>query len=182
MTYNRGFEFWNEEHRECNCGSYAFNLDEWYCPGYLSGTYDDDDCEIPIFLGYCEDDGMTEDELANQLAGFYLDKIKKDFKDSIRILCEQPRIVDLKDNEELIAFRAGAYSWGGCNCSSYDYDFHFKVYRDGRWLEKKGSLAINFTTLDDWMGSLYYNSETFYIIHRFKNLTSIEKNDILYIE
>ena len=70
MKYNKGFSFWNEDHKECNCGSYAFNLDEWYHPGCFHG--DDDEDYIVDNLEYWSDEGCMGDELADKLADFYL--------------------------------------------------------------------------------------------------------------
>ena len=164
MTYNKGFDFWNEEHVECNCGSYAFNLDEWYHPGCICGRYDDCDEDVITFLECWNAEGVSDDELANELASFYLDKIKNDFENEVRIVFESELPTLINEGEEVIAFRAGAYEFDG----EFDYDFHFKVYRFGQWFEKRGCEPIRPTNLDDWCASLFYNSETFYIIHVLK--------------
>lgn len=179
MTYNKGFDFWNEEHAECNCGSYAFNLDEWYHPGCICGRYNDCDEDVITFLDCWNAEGVSDDELADELASFYLDKIKNDFGNSIVISVIEPDVELFETEEvEVIAFRAGAYEFDG----EIDYDFHFKVYRFGQWFEKRGHEPIRPTNLDDWCASLYYNSQTFYIVHHLENLTSIKKDDILFIE
>ena len=182
MNYNKSFDFWNEEHEDCNCGSYAFNLDEWYHPGCICGRYDDCDDDVITFLDSWSDEGIDDDELANELASFYLDKIENDFEGEIRIVHDFELPTYVCPGEEVIAFRAGAYAWKGYNCSSFDYDFHFKVLRDGHWFEKRGSEPIRATNLNEWTASIYYNSETFFIIHRLQNLTYVEKSDILFIE
>ena len=175
MKYNKGLDFWNEEHRDCNCGSYAFNLDEWYHPGCLYG--DDDESEVTDLLHDLAEI-YDDDDMADQLADFYLGRIKEDFGDDIVISALEPNVDNFDDNVEVIAFRAGAYEYS----DEIDYDFHFKVYRFGRWFEKRGSEPVRPTNLDDWCASIHYNSQTFYIIHSLENLTFIEKDDILYIE
>lgn len=165
MEYNKGLDFWKKEHEECNCGSYAFNLNEWYCPGAIRGT-DDEDGPIDC-LDYWYGQGYRREELADKLAEFYLEKIEDDFRDKIKIVTEMPELSDT--NIEVIAFRAGAYEEE--DYDDFDYDFHFKVFRNGSWLEKRGREPIKFTSLEDWSGSICYNSQTFYIIHRLENLT-----------
>jgi len=95
--------------------------------------------------------------------------IKNDFGDRIVISIYEPIQEYLKENDEVIAFRAGAYDYEFGD--EFDYDFHFKVYRHGKWFEKRGCEPIRPTSLDDWTGSIYYNSQTFYIIHHCENLT-----------
>lgn len=165
MKYNKGFDFWNEDHRDCNCGSYAFNLDEWYHPGSLCG--EDEEENIIENLEYWAEDEHEDDELADKLADFYLDRIANDFKDDITISIIEPDLDNLEDGIEVIAFRAGAYQWKG-EYADFDYDFHFKVYRYNNWFEKRGCEPVRITSLNDWSGSIYYNSQTFYITHHLK--------------
>lgn len=165
MEYNKGLDFWKKEHKECNCGSYAFNLNEWYSPGVICGA--DDENGLMDCLDYWYGEGYRREELADELAKFYLERIEDDFKDSIKIVTEMPELY--RPNAEVIAFRAAAYA--GEDYENFDYDFHFKVFRDGKWLEKKGSQPIKFTSIEDWSGSICYNSQTFYIIHSLENLT-----------
>ena len=171
MEYNKGLDFWNEEHKNCNCGSYAFNLNEWYNPGCMCGRYNNFDDDVLYLLDCWHEGGADDDDLANDLASFYLDKIKNDFGDEVRIVFESKLPTLVNEGEEVIAFRAGAYAWEGYNCSSFDYDFHFKVLRNGHWFEKCGGGLVQETNLDEWTTSIYYNSETFFIIHRLQNLT-----------
>ena len=171
MEYNKGLDFWNEEHKNCNCGSYAFNLNEWYHPGCMCGRYNDCNDDVLYLLDCWHEGGADDDDLANDLASFYLDKIKNDFGDEVRIVFASELPTSVNEGEEVVAFRAGAYAWEGYNCSSFDYDFHFKVLRNGHWFEKCGSGLIQETNLDEWTTSIYYNSKTFFIIHRLQNLT-----------
>lgn len=166
MEYNKGLDFWKKEHEECNCGSYAFNLNEWYSPGVICGVDDNENGPMDC-LDYWYGEGYRRKELADELAKFYLERIEDDFKDSIQIVTEMPELY--RTNAEVIAFRAAAYVEE--DYENFDYDFHFKVFRDGKWLEKKGSQPIKFTSIEDWSGSICYNSQTFYIIHSLENLT-----------
>lgn len=169
MKYNKSLTFWDECHRECNCGSYALNLNEWYHPGDLCGHGTED--SAGWFLAD-QDPYYTDDELADMLAEYYIDHLLEDFGDSISMpSLDEPEVIP--NGEELIAFRAGAYRFGE-DSDECDYDFHFKVYRDGDWFEKMGSDDIQRTSINDWCNScMYYNSQTFYFTHKWsENLTN----------
>ena len=165
MKYNKGFDFWKENHEDCNCGSYAFNLDEWYHPGCLCGEDSQDELLDSLECWFAEN--CDDDELADKLADFYLNRIKDDFVDKITISICEPNVELLDNNVEVIAFRAGVYEFGYYE-PDFDYDFHFKVYRDGHWFEKRGFEPVRLTSLDEWSGSIYYNSQTFYITHQIE--------------
>jgi hypothetical protein len=44
-----------------------------------------------------------------------------------------------------------------------DVDFHFKVLRDGHWLEKQGMEQVKFCELDEWGR---YIGEPVYMYHK----------------
>ena len=180
MNYNRDPNFWNQKQAHCNCGSLAFNLNDWYHPGSL--THSDNEGEIYEYFNiWIYEDGIyNDDELSDLLAQFYLERMQRDFGSYMSEPTVIPIETPLAPNEELIAFRAGAYVWTSDGTEDYDYDFHFKVYRNGEWIEKRGPGSVNPCSIDNWDGSMYYNSETYYFIHRFpENLTLYENDDIL---
>ena len=143
---------------ESNCGSYALNVEEWYDP----------ESELFNLVGYINewidelyDMGYSVDEIADIYAEKLVEKILSDFEGEIREIY-YPSEVDT--DEELIAFRGWCYvdidNW-------VDYDFHFKVFRDGFWKEKCGHGPVRFCTEDDWSyGFRTYNSETIYFAHK----------------
>lgn len=173
MKYNKGFDFWNEYRADCNCGSLAFNLDEWYHPGDLTGHYEEFMAEDFLCGLDVDRAGHDDDVLADELAEFYIDLLIEDFGDEIsEPSLDEPEVIP--NGYELIAFRAGAYLWDDGYGDTWDYDFHFKVLREGQWLEKCGSGSVFPTSLSNWSaGSMYYNSHTFYFIHKIacENLT-----------
>ena len=86
-----------------------------------------------------------------------------EFADELRILNSEKD--DLLADEELIAFRTYCIydeeeGWEPCPV----WDFHFRVFRDGRWQEKQGSWPVNdCCDMDDWGR---YDSEIFYFAHK----------------
>ena len=63
-------------------------------------------------------------------------------------------------DKELIAFN------GFCSCDdnyNIDYDFHFKVFRDGMWSEKPGCEPVKFCELEEWGR---YTGEPVYMYHK----------------
>ena len=72
-------------------------------------------------------------------------------------LREVTSIDDCAQNEEIIAFRTYV------DLDFYeDFDFHFKVLRNGEWSEKNGNGPVHTCTLENW-GK--YNSSTFFLAH-----------------
>lgn len=181
MKYNTDKHFWEKKRPNCNCGSFAFDLDSWYTPGSLSGDKDDDDEDtIYDFIEDLYECGHNEDSIANKLLQRYAHKVAEDFGDSVYgFTLKEIDPYKLDDDEELIALRAGV-SIQDDRYLDLDYDFHFKVFRDNRWYEKQGATEVHVCLLDVWCGSMEYNSVTAYFIHRRpENLTDVEKFDIL---
>jgi hypothetical protein len=68
------------------------------------------------------------------------------------------------DDVELIAFSTYCYA----NSSKYsDYDYHFKVFRDGKWMEKCGSGPVEECTEDGWGD---YIGDVTYFYHKIGGL------------
>ena len=84
----------------------------------------------------------------------------EDFKGELRL---QKAGEEPKQNEELISFATFAYyseEEGDSN-----YDFHFKVFRDGKWMEKNGWGPVHECSEWDWGD---YISDVYYLIHKIK--------------
>ncbi len=109
-----------------NCGSLALNIKEWYCPDEVFDTPDEDYAYYLIEKNKCTLEAAIKLMLARNV-----EQILKDF--DFLELCSGDR--ELARGEELIAFRM---------CLSYpifgelDTDYHFRVKRNNRWLEKPG--------------------------------------------
>ena len=172
MGYNTDKKFWEKKHPDCNCGSFAFDLNKWYCPGSLTGIDSED--ELIDLIDYYYLNGYDEMSIANQLLEEYIERIITDFEDKVYgFSLDNIDISKLEPDEELIAFRAGVAVDEIDAAPEFDYDFHFKVFRKHEWYEKNGSSAVHHCEIDNWYTStIFYNSDTIYFIHkRPQNLT-----------
>lgn len=155
---NSNPKYYEEHCGEANCGSYALNLQGWYDPeGYFCHVYD---CEYPDdAMGILYESGYDEDEINRLYADILVEGILEEFDGELRQVDWRESI---EDNEELIAFRTFAI----CEDDEgeyFHYDFHFKVFRDGKWMEKHGSYAVQECDEDEWGN---YNSKTYYFAHK----------------
>lgn len=160
ISYRRNSnpKYYEEHCGEANCGSYALNLQGWYNPDiYFCDVYD---CEYPEdgmveLYGY----GYDEDEINQLYAETLVEGILSEFEEELRLLQYGSKP---KDNEELIAFRTYT-SCEGEDEDFFEYDFHFKVFRNKKWMEKHGARQVEECTEKDWGP---YNSKTYYFAHR----------------
>ena len=136
-----------------NCGGYALRTYSWYQP------YNDEE-DFVWDLGNLY---MGEEELARGALESCVDYMLEEFGEDLRVVADgeyDPQ------TEELIAFRTStddetdSYDWP-------DFDFHFKVFRDGKWMEKCGTEEIREADPDNWIiGCYVYNSDTVYLAHK----------------
>ena len=114
---------------EFNCGGFALNQFEWYCP------YDYEYRAEAIDLREQYDDGYISryDELCDLLADIFVRYMEHD------IACREiVSEADLEDDEYLVAFKA-----------SYD-DFHYaRKFSDGKWYHKMGGSKIEEVTEEE---------------------------------
>lgn len=134
---NRDPNYFNEECMHANCGSFAFNIREWYCP---DECFDQDDLELAAQL--IDDEGLDETDVIRLLFDRNVEQIHQDFE----LKDVDNKDYPLKDNEELIAFRMCI------NRTFYDdelvVDYHFRVKREGKWMEKCGIGRVR--TIEDY--------------------------------
>lgn len=149
-TQNHDPNYYEKHQDSSNCGSFAFQIEEWYSPDEYFEDIQGQSIEEWIERGL--EVGYDEWELSDLLADLLSDYVLMDFED-VHYLWSP---AEVQDNEELIAFRA--FVSDDCN-----WDFHFKVFRDGIWQEKCGSDPVRFCSEDDWHnGIMDYNSYTVY--------------------
>lgn len=153
-TQNHDPNYYEKHQGSSNCGSFAFQIEEWYSPDEYFEDIQGQSIEEWIERGL--EVGYDEWELSDLLADLLSDYVLMDFED-VRYLWSP---AEVQDNEELIAFRA--FVSDDCN-----WDFHFKVLRDGLWQEKCGSDPVRFCSEDDWHNGLMdYNSYTVYFARK----------------
>ena len=150
-TTNHDPEYYNAHCSMVNCASYAMNIKEWWDP-----EIEEDYGSIYEWVDAMEDCGYTLTEMQDIIAEEYIDAFLNDFP-SVRAL---DKSTDIQPDEELIAFRI---------CldldDDIDFDFHFRVFRDGKWSEKNGNGLVHDCSMAYW-GK--YNSKTFYFGHKVK--------------
>ena len=154
MEYTRNTDptFYYKNSGEVNCGSFALRLNEWYEPE------EDYDTMYDWIIGMSWD--YDDYEMSNLYADAIIDRILEDFADEIEI-CDgrAPSTDDL----ELIAFATYCiYDESEEYCN---WDFHFKVFRDGIWQQKCGCYKPEFCELDEWGD---YTSKITYFYHKIK--------------
>ena len=154
MEYTRNTDptFYYKNSGEVNCGSFALRLNEWYEPE------EDYDTIYDWIIGMSWD--YDDYEISNFYADAIIDRILKDFAGEIEI-CDgrAPSTDDL----ELIAFATYCiYDESEEYCN---WDFHFKVFRDGIWQQKCGCFKPEFCEFDEWGD---YTSKITYFYHKIK--------------
>lgn len=161
-TKNSDKNFYKKYQSDTNCGSFALNIEEWYDP---HDCFDEEGNDFATDIYEVTEDTVytTEQLLKRAKAG-----IAKDFYEEIYFIDSFDEYEE-KENEELIAFRVGIETFG----SNYyvSTDFHFRVFRDGRWQEKCGCGPVeDYIDLEpDKPWELYnwlYDSDIVYFVHK----------------
>ena len=158
MNYTRNSDLtYYETHRhEANCGSYALRLNEWYDLDYyfedVTGYYIDE------WINEKSEEGYNEYEISTMYGEILVQGILKEFEDELELCSGWPP----KTNDvELIAFSTYCYP------GFADYDYHFKVLRDGKLMEKCGMEPVQECTEDGWGD---YIGDVTYFYHKIKGI------------
>ena len=166
MYYTRNSDLtYYETHRyEANCGSYALRLNEWYDLDYyfedVTGYYIDE------WITEKSEEGYNDYEISTMYGDILVQGILEEFDGELEICGGWP---PKTDDVELIAFSTYCYA----NSSKYsDYDYHFKVLRDGKWMEKCGSGPVEECTEDGWGD---YIGDVTYFYHKIGGLNDRER-------
>ena len=159
-TKNNDKNFYEKFMNDTNCGSFALNIQEWYDPHDCFGE-EGSDFAIDVFESTDDLDFTTELLLQRGKEG-----IEKDFYDEITFIDSPADYVPSKDTE-LVAFRVGIEE----HTNYLNTDFHFRVFRDGRWQEKCGCGPVedDINLEPDTCWDLYgwiYDSDIVYFIHK----------------
>ena len=162
LTRNADLNYYKDYPTKGNCGSFALRINEWYEPDDSLKVWNWD------YASELLTEGARREVVLDKLLKRSLVGIKNDFGDSIVFLNKLSDYKEKKD-EELIAFRVGIERYK--NCVDVDVDFHFRVFRDGRWQEKCGAKDVrdNISLEEDrpwnpcgWI----YDSEIAYFVHK----------------
>ena len=165
-TRNSDPDYYNKNRVRANCGSYALRLREWYDPEeYLESIEED---YVDGWIECMAMNGYDNDEITDYYIDVLVDGMLQEFDGELELCDGQPPTTS---DKELIAFN------GFCCCDddyNIDYDFHFKVLRDGMWSEKPGREPVKFCDLEEWGR---YTGKTVYMYHKIdmKGVTSGNK-------
>lgn len=138
-TRNSDLSYYETHRHDANCGSYALRLNEWYDLDYyfedVTGYY------IGEWITEKSEEGYNDYEISTMYGDILVQGILEEFDGELEICGGWP---PKTDGVELIAFSTYCYANYG------DYDYHFKVFRDGKWMEKCGSGPVEECTEDSW--------------------------------
>lgn len=157
-TRNSDLKYYESNPESTNCGSYALRLNEWYDPEkYFEDT-----------TGWFIEDWITDlakdyldEEISNKFNDILVEGMLIEFQEELE-LCDGSIPTD--ENVELIAFNSFCCYDEDNNFS--DYDFHFKVYRNNRWMEKRGAEEVRECDIKEWGR---YIGEPIYMYHKINN-------------
>ena len=142
-TRNSDLTYYETNRGATNCGSYALRLNEWYD----LDTYFEDTTGYFIGEWIVEKDheGYDDYEISTMYGDILVQGILEEFDGELEECDGQPPTTE---DTELIAFSTYCYSSDSSYSSNYDY--HFKVFRDGKWMEKCGCDKVRECDEDDW--------------------------------
>lgn len=164
---NKNPKFWSKHHDDCNCGSFALDVTDWFCPYDNGGDYTLESRD-ELFIDLMNE-GYSREDVMSQIMQY-------DVAEILRV-CPWLEIIsnpeDIADNERVIAYRLSLKK-EDFDEGEIDEDFHFRVRIGGFWFEKCGMDAIRFCPNQnveeaEWLSSdnLVYDGEI--IFFRVKN-------------
>lgn len=153
-TRNSDLNYYNAHPSAANCGSYALRLNEWYNP---EDYFEDTEGDIYDWVEQMKLNGYNDYEITNYYIDILVEGMLQEFGNELEVCDGRPPSTS---DKELIALNGFCLWDEGYDA---DVDFHFKVFRDGRWSEKPGMEQVKFCDLDDWGR---YIGEPVYMYHR----------------
>lgn len=164
-TRNRDLNYYNAHRYRANCGSYALRLNEWYDPeAYLMDQTET--MYVEEWIEHMALNGYDNYDITDVYIDILVEGILREFDGELELCDGRPPTTS---DKELIAFN------GFCNCDenyNIDYDFHFKVFRDGMWSEKPGCEPVKFCELEEWGR---YTGEPVYMYHKIGDLNNVNR-------
>ena len=154
-TRNSDLNYYETDRWATNCGSYALRLNEWYeLDQYfedVTGYYIDE------WIDEQGENGYSDYEISTMYGDILVDGILEEFKGELEVCDGRPPTTS---NVELIAFSTYCYY---IEEGSSDFDYHFKVLRNGKWMEKCGTYKVRECDEDEWGD---YIGDVTYFYHR----------------
>lgn len=156
-TRNSDLSYYDKSCLSVNCGSYALRLNEWYDPeDYLNDTIGD----LYEWIDGMGRLGYSDEEISTKYGNLLVNGMLEEFKGELKV-CDGT--IPTSPDVELIAFNTMC-AWN--EDFDIDYDFHFKVFRDGTWKEKCGVEKVRECDEDEWG---IYIGEVIYLYHKIGN-------------
>ena len=114
-----------------NCGGYALRTFSWYLP-YSTSFVDSEQDTNDMLAEQLLFDGFSIKEIYQIILNKNVNFMLQDFSENLRVIKD---INDLKDTEELVAFRIGIKPiYDEDDEFLYiDTDFHYRVFRYNKW-------------------------------------------------
>lgn len=158
-------ETWNITH---NCGSYALNSNIWITP------FDEDIDDRIEFIWDMLNSGLGLEETRDLILNLDCAYIRDNF--NLKEISFK-NFMALAPETEVIAYRIFLKvnipkdEEGEIDICDIDYDFHFRVRKEGRWVEKCGEEPIGFVVdseNEEWdVFPLTYSSQIRYFIKKY---------------
>ncbi len=159
-TRNSDLTYYETHRHDVNCGSYALRLNEWY---NLDSYFEDTTGYwVEDWVVKKDQEGFDDYEISTMYGEILVQGILEEFEGELELCGGWP---PKTDDVELVAFSTYCYSSDSPNSVTYDY--HFKVLRDGKWMEKCGIGPVEECT-EDWWGD--YIGDVFYFYHKIGGL------------
>lgn len=174
MNYNKitNPNFWDEPRPLCNCGSFALGVDTWFAP------YGNEDCSTneglearEIIIASLHEEGASVDAIMSILLEM----------DQEEILRECPWLEpilegEIKEEDTVVAYRL-SLNIDEEVLFEIDEDYHFRIRKQGVWMEKCGDGEVIQCAEQDWDDfrkpwhlphNLIYSSDIVYFRHKEK--------------
>lgn len=144
--------FWQEEQDCCNCGSFALDVTEWFCPYDNDEQYTEDYRKSVITEMY--EEGFSMEDIFEAILELDVE--------AILAACPWIEPIDLTDatpEDRVVAYRLSIDEEELAAADDVDDDFHFRVRIGGFWFEKCGCDPIRLcgteAQTDPWVTSRY---------------------------
>lgn len=121
-----------------NCGGYAFETYSWFFP------YEDEE-ERDDYILYWIKEGWSKEQIITLLLEEDTNYICELFGDKVRVI---KNMSNLEEDEIGVAYRLRLEIFNNFDFDTntpedcFDYDFHFRKFKDGFWTEKLGISSL----------------------------------------
>lgn len=130
--------FWEHQQPNANCGSFAFNVQNWFVPF-------EDEIDGDTLISDMIEEGYDENDIMDALLAESARAMESMMPDNLKQI-KSYEINALAPDTTIVAYRLGLSI---SDCGGYDFDYHFKVRLNGEWWEKNGGYKAHPCELQD---------------------------------